>query len=137
MANAPPPPQGGLGTSHITLAKKHCATYYSHPVLSLRSNPGPMLKTESFQLRLTQPQMQRLTEVMHATGLGKAEHIRRAVDYYLAGWRPAPSQAMPAAPDAPARAAPAASPVSQQPVPVVTTAGGGHIVSGHVKIARR
>jgi len=46
-----------------------------------------MLKSESFQLRLTKPQMARLTEVMHATGLGKAEHIRRAVDYYLAGWR--------------------------------------------------
>jgi hypothetical protein len=103
-----------------------------------------MLKTESFQLRLTQPQMQRLTEVMHATGLGKAEHIRRAVDYYLAGWRPAPhvstgpGQAMPAAPDAPARAAPAASPVSQQPVPVVAKNG---VASDRVfkipKIARR
>jgi len=100
-----------------------------------------MLKTESFQLRLTQPQMQRLTEVMHATGLGKAEHIRRAVDYYLAGWRPAPSQAMPAAPDAPARAAPAASPVSQQPVPVVAiTTDSGPILSNDrrlPKIARR
>jgi hypothetical protein len=72
-----------------------------------------MLKSESFQLRLTKPQMDRLTEVMRVTGLGKAEHIRRAVDYYLAGWRDA-------APPEPVRV-PATSPLAQaEPAPVST-----------------
>lgn len=43
--------------------------------------------SESFQLRLTQPQADSLEELVRVTGLGKSEHIRRAVDYYLAGWR--------------------------------------------------
>ena len=105
-----------------------------------------MLKSESFQLRLTQPQMQRLAEVTRVTGLGKAEHIRRAVDYYLAGWRNAgetsdpgqvanrrkESQTSELQPQSEPVRAPATPLVEPTPAPV-----GAEIIRGRVKIARR
>ncbi len=97
-----------------------------------------MLKSESFQLRLTQPQMQRLAEVTRVTGLGKAEHIRRAVDYYLAGWRQAQPQPepAPATPEAsPAKSQPPA-PVSSHPAEVANFRG-NRLVNRSAKVARR
>jgi len=75
---------------------------------------------ESFQMRLTQPQADRLAEVSRVTGLGKAEHIRRAVDYYLAGWRETAqhSAGKPQPQPEPVRV-PATSPLAQaEPAPV-------------------
>ena len=95
-----------------------------------------MLKSESFQLRLTKPQMARLNEVMHATGLGKAEHIRRAVDYYLAGWRQnaQPSQEPAREQPAPLAETPAPVPVSASKAPVYRAQD---MLGQRVKVARR
>jgi len=104
-----------------------------------------MLKSESFQLRLTKPQMDRLTEVMRVTGLGKAEHIRRAVDYYLAGWRGTAdiSAEKPQPQPEPVRV-PANSPLAQaEPAPVVQKraqsdrSGAARGREQSVKVARR
>jgi hypothetical protein len=101
-----------------------------------------MLKSESFQLRLTQPQMQRLAEVTRVTGLGKAEHIRRAVDYYLAGWRKE-SQTSELQPQSEPVRAPATPLVEPTPAPVssrpaeVANFRGNRLVNRSAKVARR
>ena len=41
---------------------------------------------DSFQMRLTEPQMARLAIIIASTGLTRAELVRRAMDYYLDAW---------------------------------------------------